>query len=455
MERKGLEHGLKFAVVPNRIPTAEIIASVEGIFPLDDDAKRLVRAEVSSILRRAKIPPKNIDSNVFKALLALKKYPDRVILSADKGNCVVVMDKHDYREKALSLLNNINTYSILKSDPTGKTQRGLNAKLLLLKKSNIISKATYEKLYSSDGLSPRFYGLPKIHKPEIPLRPIVSFVNSPTYGVSGFLAKILSPVVGNTENTVKNSCHFAEFVRGKTLKADQVLVSFDVVSLFTNIPVDVAIKVATKRLGQDATLLQRTSLPVEDIIDLLSFCLNTTYFVFEGCYYQQVFGTAMGSPVSAVIANLVMEDVEQRALASVPVSLLFWKRFVDDVISAVSRNEIDILLQHLNSIEPSIQFTVEREINGHLAFLDLNVHRTVEGKLETDVYCKPTHTDKYLSYDSHHPVSHKRSVAKTLLQRAESLPSNGDSQANEREYVLNILGGNDYPKRFLNDCLRG
>ena len=108
----------------------------------------------------------------------------------------------------------------------------------------------------------------------------MSFVNSPTYGVSSFLAKILSPVVGNTENTVKNSCHFAEFVRGKTLKADQMLVSFDVVSLFTNIPVDLAIKVATKRLRQDATLLQRTSLPVEDIIDLLSFCLNTTYFVF-------------------------------------------------------------------------------------------------------------------------------------------------------------------------------
>ena len=108
-------------------------------------SKRLVRAEVSSILRRAKIPPKNIDSNIFKALLALKKDPDRVILSADKGNCVVVMDKHDYREKALSLLNNRNTYSILMSDPTGKTQRGLNAKLLLLKKSNIISKATYEK----------------------------------------------------------------------------------------------------------------------------------------------------------------------------------------------------------------------------------------------------------------------------------------------------------------------
>jgi hypothetical protein len=65
--------------------------------------------------------------------------------------------------------------------------------------------------------------------------------------------------VGNTENTVKNSCHFAEFVRSKNLKADQMLVSF-VVSLFTKIPVDLTIKVATERLKQDATLLQRTVL---------------------------------------------------------------------------------------------------------------------------------------------------------------------------------------------------
>jgi hypothetical protein len=170
------------------------------------------------------------------------------------------MDKHDCREKALSLLNDRNTYSILQLNLIGKTRSVLNAKLLLLKKSNIISKATYEKLYSSDGLRPRFYGLPKIHKLEIPLGPIVCFVNSPTHGVSSFLAKILSPVVGNTGNTVKNSCHFAEYLRGKTLKADQMLVSFDVVSLFRNILVDLAIKVVTKRLRQDATFLQRKSL---------------------------------------------------------------------------------------------------------------------------------------------------------------------------------------------------
>ena len=136
------------------------------------------------------------------------------------------MDKHQYREKVLSMLNDKQTYTALKSDPTGRTERDLNQHLLLLKKSNKISEEMYKLLCSSDGLAPRLYGLPKIHKEGVPLQPIVSFVNSPTYNVSRYLARVLSPVVGNT---VKNSQHFAEFIRGQTLDADQMLVSFDVV----------------------------------------------------------------------------------------------------------------------------------------------------------------------------------------------------------------------------------
>ena len=88
------------------------------------------------------------------------------------------------------------------------------------------------------------------------------------------------------------------------------MVSFDVVSVFTKIPVDLAIEVVIKRLREDVSLERRTSLPVDFLIDLLFFCLNTTYFVYVGTYYQQVFGTAMVSPVSAVIANLVMLNKE-------------------------------------------------------------------------------------------------------------------------------------------------
>ena len=87
-------------------------------------------------------------------------------------------------------------------------------------------------------------------------------------------------------HSVKNSCEFADFLRHKTLNACEELLSFDVVSLFTKIPPDLAVKVAEERLREDASLGQRTSLPVEDIIHLLSFCLKTTQFAYNGTYYQ-------------------------------------------------------------------------------------------------------------------------------------------------------------------------
>ena len=110
------------------------------------------------------------------------------------------------------------------------------------------------------------------------------------------------------------------------------------------------------------------------------------------------------------------------------------------------------LLSHLNSVEPSIQFTLEREKDRHLSFLDLSVYKGEQGNLEISVYSKPTHTDKYLAFDSHHPVCHKKSVAKTLLRRADCLPSSLDSKAEERKYVSNVLQANGYTKTFFRNC---
>ena len=95
---------------------------------------------------------------------------------------------------------------------------------------------------------------------------------------------------------------------------------------------------------------------------------------------------------------------------------------------------------------------LEREKDRHLPFFYLNVSRGVQGNLETSVYRKPTHTDKYLAFDSHHPICHKKSVAKTLLRRADCLPSSLDSKAEERTYVSNVLKANGSTKTFLRNC---
>ena len=92
---------------------------------------------------------------------------------------------------------------------------------------------------------------------------------------------------------------------------------------------------------------------------------------------------------------------------------------------------------------------MEREKDIRLSFLDLNVYRTDNGNLEIGVYRKPTHTNKYLAFCSHHPICHKMSVTKTLFMRAECLPSSSDSKTFERKYVIDALTENNYAKDFI------
>ncbi|XP_068756315.1 uncharacterized protein [Montipora capricornis] len=325
----------------------------------------------------------------------------------------------------------------------------MNGILPEMKREETIGENLYKRLHSSDGLPTRFYGLPKVHKNGCLLRPIVSFISTPTYNLSKHVAKILKPLTGNSDYTVKNSTEFCEGITDIKLQDDDVLVSFDVVSLFTSIPVDVAISVAHNRLISDENLQDRTAIPIPDIIKLLDFCLSTTNFQYDHKHYKQIHGTAMGSPVSTIMANMVMEDLEERALASLTNPPLFWKRFVDDVITTTKSGSTQTFLEHLNSVEPCILFTIERENLSKIAFLDTMVHHQEDGKLITTVYRKPTHTDGYLSYLSHHPSMHKRAVVKSLMDRAERIPSTKSDRNKEKQRIMSTLQSNGYPKRFI------
>ena len=203
------------------------------------------------------------------------------------------------------------------------------------------------------------------------MRPIVSFVSSPTYQLSKFLTSLLSPIVGLSDHHVRNSQHFVQFVNTQKLRDTEVLVSFDVVSLFTRVPTTRAIQVTRERLLGDLSLSDRTSLTVEDICSLLKLCLEATYLSFRGKIYQQVHGTAMGSPVSVVVANLVMEDIEQKALSTFHTPPRFWKRYVEDTCTILPGDLVNSFHSHLNSIDNNIQFTVEKESDGQLTFLDI------------------------------------------------------------------------------------
>ena len=212
-----------------------------------DDA----RLRILSLLMKARVPPINFTPEESKALREPRSSSDLLILPADKGQATVLLDRADYDKKLQDMLDDTSTYKRLQKDPTPSLEWRMNSMLLKLHKEDQIPTLLYKKLHSSAG---QLYGLPKVHKPGVPLCPIVSFVQSPMYHLSKHLSYLLAPLVGCTLSAVRNSKEFVEFVTTQTLTEDETLVPFDVVSLFTNIPTDLAIGVTHHRLASDDSL---------------------------------------------------------------------------------------------------------------------------------------------------------------------------------------------------------
>jgi len=122
-------------------------------------------------------------------------------------------------------------------------------------------------------------------------------------------------------------------------------------ALFTSIPVDKALNVIKDRLKSDPELSGRTELSLDSICALLELCLNSTYFEYQGKFYQQKQGAAMGSPVSPIVANLYMEHFEREALDTARNPPSMWFRYVDDTMTKLHEDDIEPFSSHLNTID--------------------------------------------------------------------------------------------------------
>ena len=114
------------------------------------------------------------------------------------------------------------------------------------------------------------------------------------------------------------------------LPPGQRLLSYDIKALFTSVPVDKALQVITSKLEEADTLPERSALSVQQLTELLDFCLNTIYFIYDGCFYQQTHSAAMGSPGSPIVDNLYMEHFDETTLSTVPTTPSMWLRYIDD-----------------------------------------------------------------------------------------------------------------------------
>ena len=191
-----LQLDLNLALAPKHVPVQKVIASVEKcLYKVTGAEATHIRSKVVSAIKAHRPEPCVLSQEKRNALTELRNHPDTVTLKADKGNVTVVMNRNDHDNQIFKMLHDQSTYQPLKCDPTRATEKTVNTFVSGLKQNEKILTRDEFALKSSDGRAPRLYGLPKIHIQGIPLRPIVSFVESPTYNLSKKIARILSHLV--------------------------------------------------------------------------------------------------------------------------------------------------------------------------------------------------------------------------------------------------------------------
>ena len=227
-----------------------------------------------------------------------------------------------------------------------------------------------EKL-SPDGPNPaRLYGLPKIHKPPIDglpkYRPIISQIGSPTYQIAKFLLGFVQPFTTN-EFTVKDSFHFVSILEGKDHRL--IMASLDVESLFTNIPLAETITIVTEKVFEKKRKVNGISRG--DFRRLLEITTAGTVFYFDGQYYKQKDGVAMGSPLGPALANAFLAHHETVWLEECPLSFapIFFARYVDDIFVLMRSNEhVAKLAEYLSSKHPISGLHLNWKTTTHFRF---------------------------------------------------------------------------------------
>ncbi|XP_055590194.1 uncharacterized protein LOC129742328 [Uranotaenia lowii] len=392
-----------------------------------------------------------IHKDVIRSRKFLREHNELIITKADKGNKTVVMLATEYSEKMTAMVSDTTTYTPLTADPTEKILKRINTMLDLWHENKYITTYTKNKLKLFNCPPPRIYGLPKIHKEDRPLRPVVSTVGSATYRMAQFLANVLQNVVGKTEHHVRSSFDFASEITNIRVPEGYIIYSLDVVSLYTNVPVQNVYEIIEQKWRE---ISEYTPIPWTEFKRALQTILGASFFQYNGKIFEQTFGTPMGSPLSPVVASLLMEQLEERAIQNLrdkDVNLVMYKRYVDDCLIIGKESDIDHVLAEFNNQCSSIKFTLEKEIDNTLRFLDLKLFRN-QGKVEKNWYTKQEN-GRYLDFYSESPYVHKKNTAIALIDRALKL-SDIDKRQMSIKKVKRILHQNNYPDEFINYVLK-
>ena len=363
------------------------------------------------------------------------------------------MKKFDYINKIQDILNDQSIYCKQTYDNTKVIANKLIVKLKTFKDQGFIDYREYNSLYPRDFEIPSVYALIKIHKPGNPARLICPYFNHPLSKLSGYLSKLITPLLRNCEYTLRDSSQFIQDIKKIKISRNDTMFSLDVVNLFTNIPVDYTIKVIEQKILSNNNFNPR--IPKNEIIKLIEFCLKSTSFAFNGDIYFQKSGAPMGCNLSPIIAEALVAHIFEQAVKEFEIKPKFIRFYVDDSFLIMNSRYVDNFFDKINSIGSNlgnIKFTIEREFNNEISFLDIKVIKH-NNSISTMVFRKPTHSNRYLNFNSNHSLQNKISVIRTLVNRAFTHTSDKVNLDRELSSIKQVLIENYYPPRLIENII--
>ena len=316
-----------------------------------------------------------------------------------------------------------------------------------------LSETDYHRILPCGSKAGVLYGLPKIHKDNCPIRPIISAVGTYNYKLAKFLNEILSPLATNNSFILKDTFDFVNRVSDLNPKVDRYMLSFDVESLFTNIPTLETIDIIVK-LVYTKNKKYFHGLTKQELAKLLIVCTQQSHFQFNNDYFDQVDGVSMGSPLGPLFANIFMADFEKKTMQVLnKMGLNKWLRYVDDIFATLKdKTTANAILEYLNKQHPNIRFTIEKEESKSLPFLDTRVVRNSDRYI-TKIYRKKTFTGVYLNWKSLTARKYKIGLINCLLNRTWRICTTQDDRDEEVARLKSILAKNEYPKKVVDDTI--
>ena len=254
-----------------------------------------------------------------------------VILPADKGRSTVILNREDYLEKCMDHINN-GPYQLFKKAPNTKIKANTLKQLKVLKDNEFINNKLYYYLKTTYSPVSRLYGQPKIHKPVVPIHPIVSYSDSPLCNLNKYIANICKAYVKDENNNAKNSAMFSNYIRNVPIEDGEIMVLFDVTSLYKNISIIDVLDIIKDYVNDDQ-FTRKTVIPKDNFLDLVNLVLTTTWCTFNAQFYQQTDGFAMGGPGSSTTAEIYKQAHKRTVISLELHPPEVWERFVDDLYS--------------------------------------------------------------------------------------------------------------------------